>query len=429
MHKKFLEAKVHRRCGFLPGSRDMVFRVIFVFLLLFPLSTSANSGVGILEKVSLQLKWHHQFQFAGYYAAKELGFYSRAGFDVDIIEGGPKIKVQDVVTSGRADFGVLGSELLFLRSQGEKLVVLAPIIQHSIRVILARKDRNINSPHDLAGKRIMLNQSEIPEFAAMFLNEGVNIKGISIINKDKTANSRFIEGRIDGLNGSIANQPYLFAREKVPFTIIRPVAYGIDFYGDALFTTQNHVKKRTHLLFEYTRLRDLILPDLVQIGHNNPERWQHIADTYIRLGLIDPDFSLKGLLYEDYVKSDYFWLKGLSIILGLMGITLSILERCGYLVQTAMDGGQAISMYQEAQEAGTPFDIVIMDLTIPGGMGGEEAIKDLLTLDPGIRAIVSSGYADDPVMANPVEYGFMDRVEKPYTKSLLEEVVGRVLKG
>ena len=68
-----------------------------------------------------------------------------------------------------------------------------------------------------------------------------------------------------------------------------------------------------------------------------------------------------------------------------------------------------------------------MDLTIPGGPGGKEVIKDLLALDPHVRAIVSSGYADDPVMANPTRYGFKGTVAKPYTASALREAVARVL--
>ena len=68
-----------------------------------------------------------------------------------------------------------------------------------------------------------------------------------------------------------------------------------------------------------------------------------------------------------------------------------------------------------------------MDLTIPGEPGGKEVIKDLLALDPNVRALVSSGYADDPVMANPTRYGFTGTVAKPYTANALREAVTQVL--
>ncbi|MCX7003410.1 MAG: ATP-binding protein [bacterium] len=108
-------------------------------------------------------------------------------------------------------------------------------------------------------------------------------------------------------------------------------------------------------------------------------------------------------------------------------IVTRILQSCGFSVATAPDGHAAIEMYRQARAAGAPFDVVIMDLTIPGGIGGEEAIKDLLALDPHAKVIVSSGYAEDPVMANYADYGFKGIAAKPYTKKELWEVLARVL--
>ena len=104
-----------------------------------------------------------------------------------------------------------------------------------------------------------------------------------------------------------------------------------------------------------------------------------------------------------------------------------MLTRCGYTVATAPGGKEATALYRQALEAGAPFDLVIMDLTIPGGIGGKEAVKELLALDPHVRAIVSSGYADDPVMANPSKYGFKGTVAKPYTARALREAVASAL--
>jgi len=75
-------------------------------------------------------------------------------------------------------------------------------------------------------------------------------------------------------------------------------------------------------------------------------------------------------------------------------------------------------------EAGKPFDVVIIDLTIPGGIGGQETLQHLLAMDPQVKAIVSSGYADDPVLANYADYGFKGMVVKPYTRDKLQEVLG-----
>ena len=104
-----------------------------------------------------------------------------------------------------------------------------------------------------------------------------------------------------------------------------------------------------------------------------------------------------------------------------------MLSRYGYTVATAPNGQEAIALYRQALDAGAPFDLAIMDLTIPGGPGGKEVIKDLMALDPKVRVLVSSGYADDPVMARPAKYGFHGTLAKPYTAKALHEAVTRTL--
>jgi PAS domain S-box-containing protein len=99
----------------------------------------------------------------------------------------------------------------------------------------------------------------------------------------------------------------------------------------------------------------------------------------------------------------------------------------GYDVELAKDGAEAVELYRKARESGQPFDAVIMDLTIPGGMGGKEAIKKLLEIDPDVKAIVSSGYATDPIMADFKKYGFSAVVTKPYSFEELEKTLRNML--
>ncbi|MBT6231152.1 MAG: PAS domain S-box protein [Candidatus Scalindua sp.] len=99
-----------------------------------------------------------------------------------------------------------------------------------------------------------------------------------------------------------------------------------------------------------------------------------------------------------------------------------------YEVETAEDGAEAIGLYKRAMESDKPFDAVIMDLTIPGGMGGKETIERLLEIDPEVRAIVASGYADDPIMAEFNKYGFIGVLVKPYEIDELDEVLQKVIK-
>ncbi len=113
----------------------------------------------------------------------------------------------------------------------------------------------------------------------------------------------------------------------------------------------------------------------------------------------------------------------------ILQITRDMLESLGYEVETVADGDEAIKKYVEARESGNPFDIVILDITVPGGMGGKQTITRLLEIDPGVKAIVSSGYSNDPVMAMFDKYGFAGVIAKPYQMTELRDVVKRVLYG
>jgi PAS domain S-box-containing protein len=106
-----------------------------------------------------------------------------------------------------------------------------------------------------------------------------------------------------------------------------------------------------------------------------------------------------------------------------------MLKRLGYAIELAKDGAEAIELFKKAKEAGEPLDVVILDLTIRGGMGGKEALDKILEIDPAAKAIVSSGYSSDPVMANCEKYGFKSAIQKPYRLNELRDIVHRVVSG
>jgi len=106
----------------------------------------------------------------------------------------------------------------------------------------------------------------------------------------------------------------------------------------------------------------------------------------------------------------------------------AMLEILGYEPEFAEDGAAAIEMYNKAKSSEKPYDVVILDLTIPGGMGGEEVIKKLLKIDPELKAIVFSGYSESPVMSNYREYGFKGMMAKPFDFKTLGKVLNDVLK-
>src|SRR3989338_4258198 len=106
-----------------------------------------------------------------------------------------------------------------------------------------------------------------------------------------------------------------------------------------------------------------------------------------------------------------------------------ILDELGYSADFARDGKEAIKLYKKAKDSGEPFNAVLMDLTIPAGMGGKEAVKELIKIDPDVRVIVCSGYSNDPIMSEYADYGFSAAIVKPYNIDELSRTINEVVKG
>lgn len=288
----------------------------------------------LLVPITLQLRWLHQFQFAGYYAAKEKGFYRDAGFDVTIIAGKPGRKPINEVLAGRAQFGTANSEVLFQRLKGQPLVALAAIFQHSATALITKGDSKIYSPHDLRGRKIMSTGDA--EILAMLRSEGIDPKEVGFQESSFKINDLII-GKTDAFNSYLTNEPFFLQQKGFPYLTIKPSTYGIDFYSDILFTTEKEIRghpdrvkrfreaslrgwqyamknpdeiidliktkyesKKTidHLRFEADAMRQLVLPGGVELGHMNPGRWRHMADTFLKEGMIDPEYSLQGFTYN-----------------------------------------------------------------------------------------------------------------------------------
>jgi CheY-like chemotaxis protein len=111
----------------------------------------------------------------------------------------------------------------------------------------------------------------------------------------------------------------------------------------------------------------------------------------------------------------------------IRGLLQQILPRMGYTVEVASDGHEAIELYRQAMDAGEPFDAVILDLTVPGAMGGKETIDRLRQMDATVKAIVSSGYSNDPIMSDYQKYGFSSVVAKPFSLQALGKALAGLL--
>jgi CheY-like chemotaxis protein len=113
---------------------------------------------------------------------------------------------------------------------------------------------------------------------------------------------------------------------------------------------------------------------------------------------------------------------------GVLEVTSEILRVFGYEVDVAHDGKEALEMYHESIISGQRFDLVIMDLTIPGGMGGKEAVNELHRIDPKAKAVISSGHADDPAVAQFRDHGFVGVIPKPYRIDELDDRIKKAIK-
>ncbi len=315
-------------------------------------------GAEPLERVVLQLKWRHQFQFAGYYAAVAQGYYREEGLEVELREAEPGRDHVEAVFSGEAQYGVGNSDLLLSRAAGRPVVVLAPIFQHSPLVLVARETDGIGSMQDLHGRPMMMVDSEKAEILAYFKHEGVNLAGLDVRPHTHRIED-FIEGKIDAMSAYVTDQPFFLREADVPHLSFFPRAGGIDFYGDTLFTTEEQIRRhpaqvraflraslrgwdhalahpeeivdliladytrrhgREHLLFEADKTAELMHPGLIEVGHNNPGRWRHMADTYAEFGLLPRDFSLKGFLYDPDPKADLRWVYWTLGVLGVAAV-------------------------------------------------------------------------------------------------------------
>lgn len=201
------------------------------------------------DEVKLRLKWIHQAQFAGYHTAEQKGFYEKNGIDVDIIPGGAESPSIQMVASGSEDFGIVGmGQLMEARAKDVPVVALATIYRKN-PLIWFSVNPNITTVQDFVGKKVgvTIGSNSDMLFRAMLKKAGVDINQIETVPV-KYDISILLTGEIDAYEGYMINQP-LSAREHGFETyIINPTDYGINFYGDTLFTTEEMIEKNPDLV-------------------------------------------------------------------------------------------------------------------------------------------------------------------------------------
>lgn len=178
--------------------------ILYSILCCFGLSTQP---VFALEKVSLQLKWSHAYQFAGYYVAQEKGYYQSAGLDVDIRPLQPGMNVVQELTSGRANYGTGTSGLLVARQNGAPVVVLAAVYQHSPYVLIAKKFKQDQSIKDLNNKPILLRHLS-DELLIYLKRENIDLANLSATSPGMDTVEQLVSGNVSAISAYVSNEPY-----------------------------------------------------------------------------------------------------------------------------------------------------------------------------------------------------------------------------
>lgn len=214
----------------------------FLFIIFLPFTLFAAKT---FEKTTLQLSWFNQFQFAGYYIAKEKGFYKDVGLNVNIKNYDFDVNVTKDVSEGKVDFGIARETLISEKiNTFHNIVALYPLFQISPLILITKNDSNINSLKDFSNKRIMLseNDSSQASLKAMLSSNNINKESLKI-QKHSHNIEDLINNHTDIMSAYISKSPFILKQKNIPFNIFAPKDYGFDLYSDFLFTSNELIKK------------------------------------------------------------------------------------------------------------------------------------------------------------------------------------------
>ena len=315
----------------------LLISLILLFNYLYANNTNKN--------ITLQLSWLHQFQFAGYYIAKEKGFYSNAGLNVDIKEFNFNLDIQNILDNKQAHFVVGKTSFIIDKISGKKIVALAAIFQHSPMMLLLRKDSNIKNATDLRGKKIMITGDAKNTAAILAMLNSQNVYLNEVIIQPHSFNLEdLISGKTDAMASYISNEPIRLKEKNIEYKIIHPKDYGFDFYNGMLFTSQEMInndpdsvkafhdatikgweyafrniqesakviydkyntqnKSLDNLIKEGEILKTLAYDEKGRIGTLKKERIREIANVFLVMGFINKQHNIDDFIYEYNVNNE-----------------------------------------------------------------------------------------------------------------------------
>jgi polar amino acid transport system substrate-binding protein len=314
-----------------------------LILIQFLFTILALADNNTLEKVSLQLHWKQQFEFAGYFMAKEKGFYEDVGIDLDILEYHNGINLTQSVIKNEHSFAIGYSSTILDEVNTNKIVLLSANFQSSPHVLVSLKSSNINSIQDFKNKKIMIDSeaSKSAAFITMLQANGISFDNM-IIQEPTFKVEHLIDKTTDLASYYYTNETYTLDKKAIPYNIWDPKDYGFDFYSDILFTSKNELEKypllvenfriaslkgweyafnhidetvdiilqkynsqnktQGELLYEARALKQLAYHENIPFGTIQKEKIQRLIDIYTLLGLYKNNTNIDELIYQDTNK-------------------------------------------------------------------------------------------------------------------------------
>ncbi len=320
-------------------------RRLFYTLIIFIISSDLLFATqNSLEKITFQLQWKDQFEFAGFYAAKEKGFYEEVGLDVSFKSFTNELDIVDEVLEGRAEYGVVYSSIISRYMNGAPLLFVANFFKQSPLVVVAQKEFFV--PSDLVGKKVMGVTKELDRstLLMMFQKFGMNAESFESVAPTFNVDD-FIAKKVDAMTVFNTNETYYLDKAGVHYNVMNPAAYGVPFYDLNLFTTQKELAEHPNrvakfreasikgweyalahkeelieliltkhntqnksydaLKYEAMQIEQMMLPSIYPIGSIDTQRVNLMAEQFVEIGAVEnkAGFDLNTFVYRPEKQS------------------------------------------------------------------------------------------------------------------------------
>ncbi len=311
------------------------FKILFILLILSSHILYSKE----LKKVTLQLSWLDQFQFAGYYMAKEKGFYEELGLDVEIKPFEFGIDIPKEVSDGKFDFAVGRETLILERTKNRNIVALYALFQATPLILISTKESNINNIHDFENKKIMttIDDSSEVSLKAMIISNKVKLDSLKFLKHTHNIDD-LVNKKTDVISAYISKSPYELQKKGIEYNIFDPKKFGFDMYSDMLYTSENLINndlntvllfkkaslkgweyaysnidesveviiskynsqnlKRNELIYEAKELRKLSYFNTPNLGEIKKDKIQRIYDLYNLMGLVPTPIDLDKFVFD-----------------------------------------------------------------------------------------------------------------------------------